>query len=204
MDAITIEKIPKSWEVVALGDICDFAGGTQPPKSTFRDKPTEGYVRLLQIRDFESDNYPTYVPLSKRLRLIEQDAVSIARYGASVGRILSGKSGAINVAIMTTFPNESRVLKPYLRYMLQLDEFQVYLRTLGGRAAQAGFNRGEITKFKFPLPPITEQTRIIKALSTLEGAALVHAQITQLAGELKRALQIKLLTAQTSVLDNHV
>ena len=43
------------WKNVKLGEVCDFKGGSQPPKKEFVYKPKEGYVRFLQIRDFKSD-----------------------------------------------------------------------------------------------------------------------------------------------------
>lgn len=39
-----------------FGDLFDIKGGSQPPKSTFVYEPTPGFVRLLQIRDFERDD----------------------------------------------------------------------------------------------------------------------------------------------------
>lgn len=83
--------IPEDWQVVRLGEVCDFKGGTQPPKSQFLSYPKEGYIRLLQIRDFETDEYATYVPYSQKLRIVSEKDVLIARYGASVGKILRGK-----------------------------------------------------------------------------------------------------------------
>jgi len=160
IEGISIDQIPASWRHVPLGSFCDFSGGTQPPKSTFKDAPSNGYVRLLQIRDFEKDKYAVYVPANKRLRIIESSDISIARYGASVGRILTGKSGAINVAIMTTHPDRSQVEKSFLGFALQHPDFQTYLTGLGGRAAQAGFNKGEVSRFKFPLPPLPSSGRL--------------------------------------------
>src|SRR3989344_1477503 len=49
-----INKDP-SWELVKLGDVCKYEGGTQPPKSTFRSTPQNGFIRLLQIRDYKSN-----------------------------------------------------------------------------------------------------------------------------------------------------
>jgi len=45
----------------SFGDLFDFKGGSQPPKSTFISEPKQGYIRLLQIRDFKSDKYPAYI-----------------------------------------------------------------------------------------------------------------------------------------------
>lgn len=49
------------WELRPLGEVCGFRGGTQPPKSEFVDSPRAGYVRLLQIRDFKSDDKAVFV-----------------------------------------------------------------------------------------------------------------------------------------------
>ena len=37
---------------IPLVDICDFKGGTQPPKDEWIDHEEPGYIRMLQIRDF--------------------------------------------------------------------------------------------------------------------------------------------------------
>ena len=82
------------WPTKKLGKICKFEGGTQPPKSNFIFEPKEGYVRLLQIRDFKSDKFVTYIPDTVKLKKCADDDLMIGRYGASVGQILTGKSGA--------------------------------------------------------------------------------------------------------------
>ena len=46
---------PSTWTYVPFEQILDFRGGMQPPKETFVEQPQDGYVRLLQIRDFASD-----------------------------------------------------------------------------------------------------------------------------------------------------
>jgi type I restriction enzyme S subunit len=195
IDGLSIDQVPVSWRYAPLGSFCEFSGGTQPPKSTFKDVPHDGYVRLLQIRDFETDNYAVYIPANKKLRIIEESDVSIARYGASVGRILTGKSGAINVAIMTTYPDTSQVWKGFLFYALQHPDFQTYLTGLGGRAAQAGFNKGEISRFKFPLPPLPEQRKIAGVLGVVQRAIEQQERLLALTAELKKVLLHQLFTA---------
>lgn len=37
---------------VSLTEVCDFQGGTQPPKGEWIDHKEQGCVRMLQIRDF--------------------------------------------------------------------------------------------------------------------------------------------------------
>ena len=42
-------------EKVKLTDICDFQGGSQPPKEEWSFDEQEGYIRMLQIRDFTQE-----------------------------------------------------------------------------------------------------------------------------------------------------
>lgn len=152
------------WAIVTLGEVCRFQGGTQPPKNTFKFRPETGYVRLLQIRDFENDDYATYVSQEYNLRLVSEDDILLARYGASVGKILRGKRGAINVALMKAEPLEGKISKSLLFYFLQRQHVQRYLKGLGGRSAQAGFNQGDLNRIELTLPPLPEQERICKLL----------------------------------------
>ena len=55
-----------SYKIVKLGEICDFQGGSQPPKSNFIFEPKKDYIRFIQIRDFKSDKNFTYIPISKK------------------------------------------------------------------------------------------------------------------------------------------
>ena len=79
---------------VKLIDICDFQGGSQPPKDEWKGNYINGYIRMLQIRDFTQKNkvIPEYVKISNSLKFCEADDILIARYGASVGKILTGLS----------------------------------------------------------------------------------------------------------------
>ena len=70
---------PHGWPKEKLGDVITFIGGSQPPKSTFVNEPRKGYVRLVQIRDFKSNKYPTYIPADLAKRPFKKDDVMIAR-----------------------------------------------------------------------------------------------------------------------------
>ena len=61
-------EVPENWCFFRFTSLIDIEGGTQPPKSQFVEEPMDGYVRLVQIRDFASDKYVVYVPDTKNLR----------------------------------------------------------------------------------------------------------------------------------------
>ena len=125
-----------SWKLAKLGEICDFQGGSQPPKSAFVYEKKNNYIRFIQIRDFKSKNNLTYIPPSKKNRYCNQDDILIGRYGASVGKILTGLSGAYNVALMKTIPKQDIIDKNYLHLYLSSDLFQKPLIKVSERSAQ--------------------------------------------------------------------
>lgn len=151
---------------VSLTDICDFQGGTQPPKDEWIDQPARGYVRMLQIRDFtQSDkNYIEYVKDTGKLKICIEDDILIGRYGASIGKILTGLAGAYNVAIVKTIPDEKVVSKKYLYWYLNSQYFQRFISNVGSRAAQAGFNKNDLGAAQIPLVDKERQEEICEVL----------------------------------------
>lgn len=154
----------KECQTKSLGDVCDFEGGSQPPKSEFIYEEKPDYVRFLQIRDFGSDKNITYIRQSKKNRLCIESDILIGRYGASVGKILTGKVGAYNVALMKTIPNLEILDQSWFYYFLISDEFQTPLLNVADRSAQAGFSKEDIYNFSIPTPPLPEQQRIVAIL----------------------------------------
>lgn len=169
------------FKIARLCEVCDFQGGSQPPKEEWAKEPKPNYVRMLQIRDFtqSSTEYIEYVKQSKSLKYCSEDDVLIGRYGASVGKILSGLSGAYNVAIIKSIPNESLVSKAFIKSYFLSSYFQHNLAVVSQhRAAQAGFSKEDIAEFHIPLPSLDEQERIVAELDLLTG--IIDKQKAQL------------------------
>ena len=143
--------IPEGWEAKSLGDLIDIKGGTQPPASQFKEEPSEGYVRLVQIRDYDTSNHLTYIPDSTKLRKTAPMEIMIGRYGAAVGRILWGLEGAYNVALVRVDLVDDG-LRELIRSYLLTDRFQNQMQAISGRSAQSGFNKGDIRSFYVCLP----------------------------------------------------
>lgn len=148
-----------------FGDIFDFQGGSQPPKDTFIYEPQENYIRLLQIRDFGENEVPTYVSKDSVTKFCTKDDVMIARYGASLGRILMGMEGAYNVALVRMIFDKALIYHRYVYYLLQTPLFQTPIHMIS-RSAQNGFNKSDVFPIRLPLAPLNEQRRIVDAIET--------------------------------------
>ena len=159
----------EGWEYKKLGEVCDFEGGSQPPKSEWINHPQNGYVRMLQIRDFTKSRNAEieYVKITKKLRLCKDDDILIGRYGASVGKILTGLAGAYNVAIIKSIPNEELIRKDFIRRYFESSLFQsILFKVCTSRAAQAGFSKDDIKDELIPVPPLSEQQSIVDYLDS--------------------------------------
>lgn len=138
-------------EQISLSNLMDYAGGSQPPASEFVFDEREGYIRFVQIRDYDTDSHITYIPISPKNKLCEEHDIMIARYGASLGRICSGINGAYNVALAKVFPKKP-YFREFLRCYLSSRTFYKELNNKGGRSAQAGFNKSDIASFELNFP----------------------------------------------------
>ena len=154
-----------------LTDVCDFQGGSQPPKEEWSFEEKDGYIRILQIRDFTQNERvtPEYIKVSNSTKMCSSDDILIARYGASIGKILTGLAGAYNVAIMRTIPDTTKLQKKYLYYYLKSPYFQNRIQNVGSRAAQAGFNKEDLAKLEIECPAIGKQDEIVDILSKVEN-----------------------------------
>ena len=151
---------------ILLTDVCDFQGGTQPSKDEWINEITDGYIRMLQIRDFTQPekNNIQYVKYTSKLKTCEKNDILIGRYGASVGKILTGLSGAYNVALIKTIPDLERLDVRYLFYYFNSQYFQQFIKNVGSRAAQAGFNKDDLNSVHIPLISLEEQHKIAEIL----------------------------------------
>lgn len=145
--------LPRGWEDKSASDLFDIKGGTQPPKSQWSDFKKEGFVRMVQIRDYKTDSHIAYVKDSSKLRRCEKEDIMIARYGASVGRICWGIEGVYNVALAKAIPFNN-AYSEYIRWYVKSYFFQESLLGMTQRAAQDGFNRDTFRSLDATIPTL--------------------------------------------------
>ena len=161
--------IPESWEWVRHNDLFEISGGSQPPKSKFISEARDGYIRLYQIRDYGNNPVPVYIPISAASKISHKGDILLARYGASLGKVFWAEDGAYNVAMARVIPQYETELisKKFLFLFYQSSLYQSVIHA-NSRSAQAGFNKEDLSSLLFPLPPRSEQERIVCAYEKLQ------------------------------------
>ena len=161
--------IPESWEWVRHNDLFEISGGSQPPKSKFISEARDGYIRLYQIRDYGNNPVPVYIPISAASKISQKGDILLARYGASLGKVFWAEDGAYNVAMARVIPlyDTELISKEFLFLFYQSSLYQSVIHA-NSRSAQAGFNKEDLSSLLFPLPPRSEQERIVCAYEKLQ------------------------------------
>lgn len=163
--------IPNTWADSTIGKHVTFEGGTQPPRSTFVFEEKEGYIRLVQTRDFRTDKYRTFIPSTTNHKTFTEDDIMIGRYGPPVFQIFRGLKGAYNVALIKAKPNTKALHRDYLFYTLKQEGLFTLIDSLSRRSSgQTGIDMDALKSFPLPLPPLNEQRKITLVLQTWDEA----------------------------------
>ena len=147
---------PKGFPCYTVGEVIDFQGGSQPDKKYFEYELSPDNIRLIQIRDYKSDKYITYIPKTMAKRFCTADDIMIGRYGPPIFQILKGIEGSFNVALMKATPKVGN--REFVRQFLKQDCLLEYLEGLSKRTAgQDGIQMDKLKAYPFPYPPIDLQ-----------------------------------------------
>ncbi|MGM5787319.1 restriction endonuclease subunit S [Streptococcus suis] len=189
-------EIPDSWEWVRLGNIGCWGSGATPSKSNLKYYEPQAVPWLL-TGDL-TDGYITHIPnkiselaLEKTsVKLNPTGSVLIAMYGATIGKLgiltFPATTNQACCACNTLF----HVEKLFLFYFLMSERKNFTARAEGG--AQPNISKEKIVNTLFPLPPITEQKRIVAQIERALEKVEVYTESYNQLQELDRAFPDKL------------
>ena len=179
------EDNPKGFPLLRIDDVVSFHGGSQPDKKFFEYEPTVDNVRLIQIRDYRTDRYKTYIPRSLAKRHCNPDDIMIGRYGPPIFQIFKGLEGAYNVAMMKAVPKMGN--REFIRAFLQQDCLRHYLEGFSKRTAgQDGIQMDKLKAYPFPYPPIELQDLFAAFVAKVDKLAFAVRKSLESAEKLYR------------------
>jgi len=180
----------KGFPVYRMDEVVEFQGGSQPDKKYFEYEPTEDNIRLIQIRDYKTDKYITYIPKSMAKRFCTADDIMIGRYGPPIFQILQGIEGSFNVALMKATPKMGN--KEFIRQFLKQDCLLEYLEGLSKRTAgQDGIQMDKLKEYPFPMPPIELQEEFEQFIKQTDKSKLEVQKSLEKLELLKKSLMQK-------------
>lgn len=158
-------KVPTNWNFSRVLYNIKFEGGSQPPLTEFVGDYREGYIRLIQNRDYKTDAYKVYVPKKSVSKFCDEEDIMVGRYGPPLFVIHKGLKGAYNVALMKAVP--IGINKQFMYYFLHNSTMLNYIESFSKRTAgQSGVNPEILKKYPMFLPNFSEQQQIADYLDT--------------------------------------
>ncbi|RKV27428.1 restriction endonuclease subunit S [Helicobacter pylori] len=186
--------IPNDFEVKTLGELITWISGSQPPKSCHIYEHKEGYIRFIQNRDYSSNDYITYIPISKNNKICYQYDIMIDKYGEA-GSVRFGLQGAYNVALSKiSVLNQS--MQEYIRSYLNSKPIKKYLSNACMASTRSSLNENHIYSLMLPIPPINLLQKYEKIAKNIITAIINNNQSTQTLTALRDFLLPLLLKQQ--------
>lgn len=192
-------KIPSDWSFITIDEIAAKlkAGGTPSRKNkayfggdipfVLIDDMTNGGVYLNSTKETISheglDSCSAWI--------VPENSVLLSMYATIGVTMINTMPVATNQAILAIIPHNN-CDREYLSFCLRAHK--AHLARLNVESTQKNINKGIVSSFPIPLPPLPEQKKIAHILSTVQQAIEAQERIIQTATELKKALMHKLFT----------
>ena len=142
-------EVNPDWPLVELGDVCRLY---QPKTITSQDLVADGPYIVFGANGVIG----RYTEFNH-----EQPEVLMTCRGATCGTInMSSEKCWITGNAMVATPMDARIEKRFLFYVLQVSDLS---ETISG-SAQPQITRQSLSPFEIPLPPLTEQRRLVAEL----------------------------------------
>ena len=163
-------QLPDSWCWSTLGDVCSFISGYSYSSSEYK-KAGIPLVRISEINDgiISLDNCAYIQPQGERNVYLQKGDILIAMSGATTGKMgiyMNEESAILNQRVGVVRVTDSKIIsEKYRDYFLYRKSSDILKLAYGG--AQPNISGKMICSLLLPLPPYSEQLRIVNKIEEL-------------------------------------
>ncbi|MDA8000901.1 MAG: restriction endonuclease subunit S [Alphaproteobacteria bacterium] len=192
--SLLLGRLPAGWENCQFGDLCNCVKDAYTPAKG-------GKTPYVGLEHF-SHGFPTLVGCGA------ESQVKSSKAAFKVGDVLFGKlnpdlrkavqadfNGVCSTDILV-FRAEKKCDSEFLKYLVHSDGFMDHAESTASGIGRPRTSWTFLKMFRLSLPPLSEQKKIARALSTVQRAIEAQEQIIQTASELFRVTLHQLMNAQ--------
>lgn len=196
-----MSSFPADWANTKLGKVAKemFGGGTP---STKNPSFWQGNIPWLTSKSLGDSIYLTAGEKTISEEAVRKSATHIVPAGNLIfaTRVGVGKVVVTKIDVAISQDSTGIVVDPtevdptFLAYQLRTDSVQRFVEQNKRGATIQGITRTSLQQVEVVIPPLPEQRRIARVLSTVQSAIEQQARLIALTRELKSALMHKLFT----------
>jgi type I restriction enzyme S subunit len=194
-----IGQVPKSWDVVRLGDVAKITMGQSPPSETY-NAIGKGLPFLQGKAEF-GEIYPTLVKYCSRpLKVASQEDILIS-VRAPVGDVNIAPIKCIigrGLASIRITNGENL----FLFYLLKFHKRKIEEEGTG--STFKAIRKSNLVTLKIPLPPLSEQQQIAHILSTVDKKIEIEERRKASLKELFKTMLHKLMSGEIRLKDVNI
>jgi type I restriction enzyme S subunit len=184
-----IGLIPVDWEVVRLGDVAELIMGQSPPGDTYNEIG-KGMPFLQGKAEFGTVSPKHIKHTTKPLKIAPKGSVLIS-VRAPVGDVnIADIEYCIGRGLSSL--SLSKGENAFLFFLLNY--FKNEIEKEGTGSTFKAINKSKLQEFKIPIPPLPEQKKIARVLSTIQRAIEQQDKIIEATRKLKKSLMHTLFT----------
>jgi len=203
---IQMAALPDSWSIGKLGDLLrePLRNGHSATATTDKNGIRTLTLTAVTTRDFSIKNTKITCADPERVKSMWLKSGDILVERANTPEFVGLSALYEGPDDFAIFPDlmirvridEAKAAVRFVDYWLLADSARRYFK-INARSTAGNFpkiDQGTVEKVPIPLPPLPEQKKIARILSTVQRAIEAQEQITQTTTELKKALMHKLFT----------
>ncbi|EJB8690888.1 restriction endonuclease subunit S [Vibrio parahaemolyticus] len=199
--------VPNGWERKPLEKVAEIRTGVAKGKKGLKDPIEVPYLRVANVQD-------GHIDLSE-VKTIKIERHQLERYSLQVGDVLMTEGGDFDKLgrgdvwqgqitpclnqnhVFAVRPN-NQILLPYFLAALSGSNYgKTYFLSCAKRSTNlASINSTQLKEFPVLLPPLPEQRKIAKILSTWDKAITTTEKLIETSKQQKKALMQQLLTGK--------
>lgn len=205
--------VPEGWEVIKLDNISEKVTSGSRNWAQYYSTKGSKFIRMtnlqrgsiyLNLDDLKYVDVETNSADGKRTSLEFGDILmSITAELGKIGWIHNGLGESyINQHTALIRINHKKAYSKYVAYLLSSKAMNHRINRLNDSGAKAGLNLTTIRSIAFSIPPLPEQQKIAKILSTWDKAIGTTERLIDNSIQQKKALMQQLLTGKKRLLDD--
>lgn len=196
--------VPEGWSQRRLGEFMSFKNGMNTEKSQYGSG--EKFINVMDV--FKNDT----ITKSKIIGAVQATEKQLVEYGVKYGDVLFNRTSETfdEIAMSAVYvddasvtfggfvirgrPSQKVILPDYSIYAFQASDFRRQAIRFGQGAVRSNIGQKDLARVSIALPPIREQAKIAKLLSTWDKVIGIAERLLANSEKQKKALMQQLLT----------